>query len=130
MIKKIKEINEVLLDLMVGIFLYAILCEVALMLFRTEHLYDSFGILIGFFLAEFSAWYMAYMINKAMYMEESKATNHVRIHTILRYGTIVIVIFILVYTDIANPLSAFLALMGIKVAAYMQPFIHKLLNKK
>jgi len=128
--KKINDLNEVLFDLMVGIFLFAVICEVAFVWFSDDKLYFSLGIVIGFLVAEFSAWYMAYMLYKAMHMEEDKATNHVRLHTILRYVIIVIIILLLIYTDIANPLSAFLAVMGIKVAAYMQPTIHKLLNKK
>ena len=130
MIKKINEINEMLLDLMVGILFFAILCEAVGVWFVSDKLYYSLGILIGFIIAEFSAWYMAFMIYKAMHMNEKEAINHVRLHTILRYGMIVLIILLLVFTDVANPLSAFLVLMGIKVAAYMQPFIHKLLNKR
>jgi hypothetical protein len=129
MIKKINDLNEVLFDLMVGILFFAMLCEAVGLCFVADKSYYSFGILIGFLLAEFSAWYMAFMLYKAMHMDEKGAMNHVRLHTILRYGIIVIVILVLIYTDVANPLAAFLVLMGIKVAAYIQPTVHKLLNK-
>lgn len=130
MIQKLKDLNEYLFDLMIGILLFAILCEGVGIWFVQDPMFYSMGILVGLFLAEFSAWYMAYMLYKAMHMEEKGATNHVRMHTLIRYGILVLVILSLVFTEIANPLAAFLVLMGIKVSAYAAPLIHRVLNKK
>ena len=118
MIEKLKNLNEFLIDLMIGIAISAVLCELIGVWFATDKMYYSMGILIGLLLAEFSAWYMAFMLYKAMHMNEKSATNHVRMHTLIRYGILVVVILSLVYTVIANPLAAFLGLMGIKVSAY------------
>ena len=37
--------------------------------------------------------------------------------------------FIIMITEVMNPLVVFLAYMGMKVAAFLQPFTHKLCNK-
>jgi Co/Zn/Cd efflux system component len=129
MVEKLKNLNEFLFDLMIGIAIFAVLCELVGVWFAGDKMYYSMGILIGLILAEFSAWYMAFMLYKAMHMNEKGATNHVRLHTLIRYGILVIVILSLVYTDFANPLAAFLVLMGIKASAYAVPLIHRVLNK-
>jgi hypothetical protein len=129
MIKKINDLNEVLFDLMVGILFFAMLCEAVGLCFVADKSYYSFGILIGFLLAEFSAWYMAFMLYKAMHMDEKGAMNHVRLHTILRYGIIVIVILVLIYTDVANPLAAFSPFTTTKSALYSFINCPKPINK-
>ena len=48
---------------------------------------------------------------------------------LIRYGCIVIVFMIVLLTDVLNPLITFMGLMSLKVAAYLQPFTHKLCNK-
>ena len=47
-------------------------------------------------------------------------------HNIIRYLVFVLVVGAIAVTKIANPLSAFLGIMSIKAAAYMQPFTRKI----
>ena len=42
---------------------------------------------------------------------------------------IVIVMALVMVSGFANPLAAFLGLMGLKVAAYLQPFTHRICAK-
>ncbi|HJA30141.1 MAG TPA: hypothetical protein H9956_00605 [Candidatus Eisenbergiella pullicola] len=48
----------------------------------------------------------------------------------IRYGLFVLVFAFITATDFASPLTAFLGVMGLKIAAYLQPVIHKLVTKK
>ncbi len=129
MIKKLKAISEVLPDLMFGIVVFAVLCELAGVWFVQRPLAYSLGILIGCILAEASTWYMANTIYRSLYMDEKGAKGYVTFHSILRYVLIIVMFGGMVFLDFADPLAAFLALMGIKAAAYMQPMIHKIFNK-
>ena len=47
----------------------------------------------------------------------------------IRYAVVVIVFLIVLMTKVLNPLITFLGIMSLKVAAYLQPFTHKLCNK-
>lgn len=128
-IQRIKGLNDSLWDLMVGIFVFSIICECSGIWFVQGKAAYSFGIIIGFLLAEVSVWQMANSIDKAMYMGEHGATKIVRSHSIIRYGMTLLIFVVILITNIANPFAAFASLMGIKVAAYLQPLTHKLLNK-
>jgi len=130
MIQSIKGLNDSLWDMMVGIFIFSIICECSGIWFVQGKAAYSFGILIGFLLAEVSVWQMANSIDKAMYMEEHGATKIVRSHSIIRYTMTVLIFVVIMVTKIANPFATFASLMGIKVAAYLQPVTHKILNKK
>ena len=50
-------------------------------------------------------------------------------YNIIRYLAIVASMGFVMISGFANPLSAFLGLMGLKVAAYLQPFTHKICIK-
>ena len=47
----------------------------------------------------------------------------------VRYAVVVIVFLIVLLSGTLNPLITFLGIMSLKVAAYLQPFTHKLCNK-
>lgn len=79
---------------------------------------------------------MAFITAVHMYRTLDKALDHgadaVKMVTkanLIRYGCIVIVFGIVLLTGVLNPLISFMGIMTLKVAAYMQPFTHKLCNK-
>ena len=62
-------------------------------------------------------------------LDEGGAKKHMVIQNLVRYFVLIIFLVILMITDFANPLAAFLGLMGVKAGAYMQPFFHKTIGK-
>ena len=62
-------------------------------------------------------------------MVQKDATRQVTTNNIIRYFVAVMVLVILVYTDFANPIFAFCGYMGMKVSAYMNPFVRKISAK-
>ena len=127
--KKLAQLSEVLPGLWVGILLYGVLCEVVGLIFAEARLFYSIGLLAGILCALFMATHMAWSLNQALDMAEGDAVKKMQVHNILRYVIVVIVFFLLLYTKLGNPLAAFLGVMGLKVAAYLQPFTHKLFRR-
>ena len=66
-------------------------------------------------------------IDKALDLDENSAGKKLQMQSIIRYVGIVMVMGITMVNGFTNPLAAFLGIMGLKVAAYMQPFTHKLI---
>ncbi len=127
--KKLAQLSEVLPGLWVGILLYGVLCEIVGLIFVKERLFYSIGLAAGIVCALFMATHMAWSLNRALDMAEADAVKKMQVHNILRYVIVVIVFFLLLYTGFGNPLSAFLGVMGLKVAAYLQPFTHKFFRR-
>ena len=51
------------------------------------------------------------------------------IQNLVRYFVLIIFLVLLMITDFANPLAAFLGLIGVKTGAYMQPILHMAIGK-
>ncbi|MEG1847950.1 MAG: ATP synthase subunit I [Lachnospiraceae bacterium] len=125
MIKRLKEMNSALPELLTGILAFGIVCELVGVWFVTDKLGFSLGLFLGVLLALGMAIHMALTLDTAVNMEQSSAEKKVRLSGIARYLIIIIVFILVMVTHIANPLAAFLGVMSLKVAAYLQPFTHR-----
>ena len=122
-------LSDVLPDLLIDILLYGVVCEAVGLIFVKDRLFYSIGLLIGILCAMGMAVHMAWSLNMALDLGESGAVKKMQLHNLLRYGIVVVVIFALWLSGIGNPVVAFLGIMGLKVAAYLQPFTHKLFRR-
>ena len=122
-------LSDVLPDLLIGILLYGVVCEAVGLIFVKDRLFYSIGLLIGILCAMGLAVHMEWSLNMALDLGESGAVKKMQLHNLLRYGIVVVVIFALWLSGIGNPVVAFLGIMGLKVAAYLQPFTHKLFRR-
>lgn len=127
MISKLREINRALLELDLGILFGGTLCQLAGMWF-VEHrgLYAS-ALWLGILLALLGSWHMYRTLDRALDLGDG-AAKAVVTGGLLRYAVLCIILGIIMLTDMINPLIVFLGYMMMKVAAYLQPFTHKLCN--
>lgn len=124
-----KKINETLSELIIGILLSAAFCQISIVWLVERKAWYSAGLWLGAALAVFCGVHMYRSIDMAFDFG-ADAGKILQKKSIQRYLIIVILLGILMVTEIANPLSAFLGLMGLKVAAYIQPFTHKWIHRK
>lgn len=126
---KFFKINESLPDLLIGILIFGLFAEFLPVWFLERKLYYSVGLLIGLFVAAFSAWHMAYSIDNAVDYDEGTATKQMQEGSALRYGFWLILLGILMIFDFASPIAAFVGMISLKVSAYLAPFTHKLFRR-
>lgn len=122
-----------LCEMITGMFLFGILCEIIGVWFVKDKLSCSLGLFIGVIIAALMASHMAWTFETSIDKDGKTATGRVRFQALLRYFVVLGVFAVLMLTDFANPLAAFLGVMSLKVSAYLQPLIHKIfkvLNKK
>ena len=82
---------------------------------------------LGILLALLGTWHMYRTLDRALDLGDG-ASRAVVTGGLLRYGILCIVLGVIMLTDVLNPLVVFLGYMMMKVAAYLQPFTHKLCN--
>lgn len=121
--------NVTVVDLAVGIIIFGIICEIVGMFIVERKLYYSFGLWIGVLSAIGMAIHMNYSIGIFLTYDEKNAIALSRKYSMLRYAGVAVILGILMITNFANPISAFVGLMGLKIAAYMQPLVHKAVRK-
>lgn len=75
------------------------------------------------------AFHMAVSLNSVVERDVKGAQAAATVNNIIRYLIAIVVLAILALTHIGNPLAAFAGIMGLKVSAYMQPFLVKLFHR-
>lgn len=116
-------------EMWVGIALWGIVSELATVWFVEDRLQGALGILVGTILAAAGVYHMWITIDRALDLGEG-AQKFMTGRSWIRYGVFVAVFALLMVSKVAHPLTAFLGLMGMKVSAYLQPTVHKVLEKR
>ena len=121
--------NETLLEMWLGTVLFGIVCQVGLIWFLKDKTGYSIGLWLGIAAALLTVLHLSVSLERALDLDEGSAKKHMVTQNIVRYFVIIIFLVVLMITDFANPLAAFLGLMGVKAGAYLQPVLHKVFGK-
>lgn len=121
----ITKINRTLFELEIGILIFGVICQI-FAVFTDNKLSYSIGLWIGCLTAALSAFHMWYTLDKGLDLDEKGAIGYLGRQNVVRYVAIVLLLIIVAVSGVGNPLSAFLGIMGLKAAAYMQPFTKKI----
>ena len=123
-----RRLNEALPELLLGIFLYGIVIQVTGVWFAKDQLRYSSGLWIGIVTATGMAYHIARIIAESVdSVNAIKERNRIIAKGILRYAAVVIVFTVTLYFDLGNLITLFLGVMGLKISAYLQPSLHKVL---
>ncbi len=123
-----KKIDPTLFDLCLGIFLYGVVFQLILLFFSREASY-SLGLWIGIVLAIAGSVHMWWSLNRGMDQAAKQAARTIGTNNLIRYFMLAAVIFTLIYTDFANPIFTFCGYMGMKISAYLNPWLRKISAK-
>jgi hypothetical protein len=127
---RLSKINNSLPGLLLGIILFGILCQIVGLFLVKDKADYSIGLWIGVLTAIFMAFHMAICLNTTVLLSEKGAQASVTRQSILRYVIVIAVEMLLMFTEIGNPLSGFLGIMGLKVSAYIQPLLSRLTHRE
>lgn len=126
----LRRLNDALPGLVLGIILYGIAVELIGVWFVEDKLRYTTGLLVGILLA------CGMAVNIAVVLQDSVDTygaSHAQAKiiakSVLRYVVVVIVFFVMMKWNLGNLFTAFIGVLGLKVSAYLQPFIHKAIAK-
>ena len=121
--------KRTLTELLAGIVLAGIVFEIIGLIFVKDRLSHSIGMLIGVVMALAMATHMAFSLSNALDWDEEHAKSSLWKSNILRYVLVVVCFMLSAYFRIGNMISCFFGIMTLKLAAYLQPHLHRLCNK-
>ncbi|MCD7863656.1 MAG: hypothetical protein LUG61_09185 [Lachnospiraceae bacterium] len=127
---KLQKINPTLLTMMIGTFAYGLVGEIVILLFLRRLSGVSLGWWIGVALSILGEAHMYWSLDMALGLGEKGATKKLVLHNTVRYLVFVGVTFLLMATDIANPVACVFGILGMKAGAYLEPVLEKLYTKK
>ena len=127
----LRRINDVLPELILEMLVYGLIIQLAGGWFVEDKLRYSVGLWIGIAVAIGMAINMAIVIRDSIELAAEKpAQMRTTLFSMLRYIVVVIMFVVVVYFKLGNVITMFVGVMGLKIAAYVQPFVHKFLSKK
>ena len=126
----LRRINDALPGLVYGIILYGIILQLTGVWFVKDKLGYSIGVWYGIAIAVGLAINLAKVIYDSVTMDMGEHANRKLIaKSVLRYAVVVILFMILGYFQFGNLLTALLGVLGLKVSAYAQPLLTKVVKK-
>lgn len=126
----LRRINPALPGLVAGIVIFGLLVQLTGVWFVEDKLGYSIGLWYGVAIGIGMAINLATVIYDAVTFDgESNANKRVAAKSMLRYIVVAILFGILGYFEFGNLFTAFLGVMGLKVSAYAQPLLNKIVNK-
>lgn len=126
----LRRINEALPGLVIGIVLYGIVIQLAGVWFIDDKIRYSIGLWYGIAIAVGMAINLAMVIYDSVTLGGGKNANRrIIIKSVLRYVVVVILFFILGYFNFGNLFAALVGVLGLKISAYLQPVLMRVVNK-
>ncbi|MBQ8822569.1 MAG: hypothetical protein IJZ82_08000 [Lachnospiraceae bacterium] len=127
MLEKIKALNRALLELIMGILFLGVVIQIVGLFVTAEPWKFSVAMWLGVAAAVASAVHMYISLDKALSLGAGAYSAATR-SSMIRYFGWALLLALLMLTKIFNPIHAFIGLLTLKVAAYLQPFTHKFCN--
>lgn len=121
--KILKRLNDALPALVVSIVIYGLLVELIGVWFVTDKLRFTTGLWCGELCAIFMAIHIAIVLRDAVEAGGDN-TRRMSAKSVLRYVVVVIVFLVMMIFRLGDFIAAFIGVLGLKVCAYAQPFIH------
>lgn len=126
----LRRLNDALPNLVIGIIIYGILIQLIGVWFVADRLGYSIGLWYGIAIAIGTAINLAQVIYDSVSLGDSdRARKKLIFKSLLRYVVIVVLFTILGYFRFGNLFTAFLGMLGLKISAYAQPLLGKIINR-
>ena len=115
--------ERVLKDMIMTMVIYGIIAQIICLFIPGDHLRMAAGLWIGM------AIHMKQSLDEALYLDEKGASKYMQKAYAKRYIAVIILFIGVTYFNLVNILTLIAGVMGLKVAAYSQPIMHKLFQK-
>ena len=126
----LRRINPALPGLTAGIVIYGLVIQLTGVWLVEDKIGYSIGLWYGIAIGIGMAINLATVIYDAVTFDgEGNANKIVAVKSMLRYIVVAILFGILGYFEFGNLFTAFLGVMGLKISAYAQPLLNKIVNK-
>ena len=118
--------ENTLLELLVGIIFSGVTIQLVVVIVSKNYLYNAIGLWSGIAIACVSIIHMKRSIEDALDLGERGAIKHIRTSYLKRMLLAIVIMGVIIYFHLGNPITLLIGVFPLKLAAYLQPVIHKL----
>ena len=121
--------NNTLFELLMGIIFSSLVIQVIVAIISKNYLYNAIGLWSGTAIACFMAIHMKRSIEDVLDLGEEGGIKRMRSTYLVRMTIVAIAMGVVICFNLGNPITMLFGALTLKIAAYLQPYIHKI-NKK
>ena len=125
--ERLRKRNRTLLELQIGIVLIGMVCQLVGAFIVERQMYYAKSLWFGVLMSLAASVHMYRTLDRGLDYG-ADASKIIFRGYLFRYAFLVFVLAVAMVTGVMNPLVLFMGYMSLKVAAFLQPFTHKLCN--
>lgn len=118
--------ENTLLELLMGIVLSGAVVQIVLVIALKDYLYNAIGLWCGVAVACFWAIHLKRSIEDSLDLGVEGGERHARNAYMVRMLITAVVLGVVIYFRPGNPVTLVIGVLSLKIAAYLQPYTHKL----
>lgn len=118
--------ENTLLELLIGIILSGVVIQIIFIIIWKDYLYNAIGLWSGIGVACFWAVHLKRSIEDSLDLGMEGGPKHARNAYMTRMLVTAVALGIVIYFRLGNPIALVIGIFPLKIAAYLQPFTHKL----
>lgn len=118
-----------LFELLIGIILSSVVTQIIVAIILKDYLYNAIGLWSGTAIACFMAIHMKRSIEDVLDLGEEGGVKHMRSTYMVRMTIVAIAMGVVICFNLGNPITMLFGALTLKVAAYLQPHMHKLFQR-
>ena len=122
--------ENTLLELLIGIVLMGILIQIICIVVSKDYLYNAIGLWSGVAIACFMAIHMKRSIEDVLDLGEEGGVKRMRSTYLVRMTVVTIAMGVVIGFNLGNPITMLFGVLTLKIAAYLQPYMHKILKRR
>ena len=126
-----RQAKQTLKELMAGLAVWGGFVFVILMIVSRHRLAVACGLLVGIGTAVWLIWHMYHHLDIALDLGEKHAARHIQVSSVKRFLVMAVVLAaaMMEYRYI-HPIGTVLGMFGVKISAFMQPKIHRIMTSQ
>ena len=117
--------ENTLLELLVGIIFLGVTIQLVVVIVSKNYLYNAIGLWSGIAIACISTIHMKRSIEDVLDLGEEGGVKRMRSTYLVRMTIVAIVMGVVIYFNLGNPITLLFGALTLKIAAYLQPYMHK-----
>ena len=121
--------DNTLLEMLAGIMIWGLLVQIVLLVAFKNYLYNAIGLWCGVAVSVGWAIHMKRSIEDILDLGGPFVEKNYRADASKRMAMAAIVIGVVFYFGVGNPLTVLAGIFSLKISAYSQPYMHKIFQK-
>lgn len=121
-----RQARRLLKEMMISAAVWTVLTAVVLLVVSRGNLAMAGGCLLGGAACQLLLWHMFRHLDIALDLDPKRASRHIQVAAMQRMGIMAVTLAVSMYFyQYAHPLGTILTLFGVKISAFVHPFIEK-----